>query len=224
MDAEEARTNQDGKAAPEADPKGRARDSGPFEDSAALVDGVKRGDERACAQLVRQYAPRMLAAARRLLGDETAAEDCIQEAFISAFRGIDKFEARANIGTWLHRIAVNAALMKLRSSKRRREQAIDDLLPEFDAHDCRIEPSWNIPDSAEDLVERKEIRELVLSKVRELPENYRTVFMLRDIEDMDTKDVAELLGISEGAVKVRLHRARAALKKLLEPVWKGQGR
>lgn len=187
-----------------------------------LLSGVRRNDPRACAQFVRRFAPRMLAVARRLLGDEMAAEDCVQEAFLNAFRNIDRFEERSSVETWLHRITVNAALMKLRSDKRKNEGSIEDLLPQFDQQGCRIEPIWQIRESVEEMVQQREIQEFVMSKVSELPETYRTVFLLRDIEEMDTNDVAELMGISEGAVKVRLHRARAALKKLLQPLWEGR--
>lgn len=184
-----------------------------------LLAGVRQNDPPACARFVRRFAPRMLAVARRLLGDDAAAEDCVQEAFLNAFRNIDRFEERSSLGTWLHRITVNAALMKLRSDKRRNEGSIEGLLPEFDQQGCRIEPIWQTRESVEELVQQREIQEIVMSKVGELPDSYRTVFILRDIEEMDTNDVAELMGISEGAVRVRLHRARAALKKLLEPIW-----
>ena len=192
-----------------------------LESENALIAGVRRNDPQACAQFVRRFTPRMLAVARRLLGDDMAAEDCVQEAFLNAFRNIDRFEERSSPETWLHRITVNVALMRLRSDKRRNEGSIEELLPDFDRQGCRIEPIWQMQDSVEEIVQRREIQELVMATVGELPESYRTGFILRDIEEMDTNDVAEFMGISEGAVRVRLHRARAALKKLLEPVWGG---
>jgi len=165
----------------------------------------------------------MLATATRLLGDRHLAEDCVQESFLSAFQRIDSFEGRADVGTWLHRITVNACLMKLRSRKRKPETSIDDLMPDFDANGCRVEPFWQIPKSVDELVAERQTRELILAKIDELPENYRIVLMLRDIEELSTQDVAALLDVSENVVKVRLHRARAALKKLLESVWRGSG-
>ena len=190
-------------------------------DEGALLAAVRGNDERACARFVRRYAGRMLATATRLLGDRVLAEDCVQESFLSAFQNLDRFEGRSGIGTWLHRITVNACLMKLRARERKAEESIDDLLPEFDQDDCRIEGDWSLRRSVDDLLAQRQVQETVLEKIRALPESYRIVLMLRDIEELDTREVADLLDLSEAAVKVRLHRARAALKKLLEPVLRG---
>ncbi len=191
-------------------------------DEAALIADVRAGDERAAARLVRRYGARMLATATRLLGDAALGEDCVQEAFVAAFKNLHRFEGRSSLATWLHRVTVNTGLMKLRSMRRKAEEPIDDLLPVFDENGCRIEATWSTLRSADDVVADRQIRDLVLAKIAALPESYRIVVMLRDIEEMDTREVAELLQISEGAVKVRLHRARAALKALLEPVLRGE--
>ena len=190
-------------------------------DEGALLAAVRGKDERACAQFVRRYGGRMLATATRLLNDSALAEDCVQESFLIAFRSLDRFEGRSGVGTWLHRITVNACLMKLRARKRKAEEPIDDLLPVFDDNGCRIEPAWTSMRSADDLIADQQVRAIVIDKIGALPDTYRIVLMLRDIEELDTREVAEVLEISEGAVKVRLHRARAALKKLLEPVLTG---
>ena len=186
-----------------------------------LLAAVRAKDERACGQFVRRYGGRMLATATRLLGDTALAEDCVQEAFLSAFNNLDRFEGRSGVGTWLHRITVNACLMKLRSRRRKAEEPIDDLLPTFDENGCRIEPAWKSTRSVDDLVAEQQVRELVIKKIGELPDSYRIVLVLRDIEELDTREVAEILDTTEGAVKVRLHRARTALKKLLEPILRG---
>ncbi len=164
----------------------------------------------------------MRALATRMLGDPALADDCVQEAFIKAFRAIASFEGRSSLKTWLHRITVNEALMKLRSVDRRREDTIDDLLPEFDQNGCRIEPPWGAIPTPSELLEQKATRELVTAHIRDLPDDYRIVLQLRDIEEMTTAEVADILEISESNVKVRLHRARAALKRLLEPVLRGE--
>ena len=165
----------------------------------------------------------MLSVARRILRNEDDARDCLQDAFIQAYRAIGKFEGRSSLGSWLHRIVVNAALMKLRGRKSRPEQSIEDLMPAFDAENCRVEPMWQIEESVEAMIGRREVRDIVLASIDKLPESYRTVLLLRDIEEYTTTEVAETLGINRGAVKVRLHRARAALKKLLEPVFEQEG-
>lgn len=191
-------------------------------DDDALVAGLRGGDAAHAEAFVRANIGWMRALGRRMLRDDALADDCVQEAFIKAFRKIDGFEGRSSLKTWLHRITVNEALMKLRALKRLAEQPIDELLPEFDDTACRIEAPWPYLASAEEIVERKSTRALVLAAIGELPDNYRIVLQLRDIEELETSEVAELLGLSEGNVKVRLHRARAALKKLLEPVLRGE--
>lgn len=184
-----------------------------------LITALRRGDDRAYELIVREHTPRMLTTARRLLNDEAEAQDSVQEAFLNAFRGIDRFEEKAALGTWLHRIVINAALQRLRTRRRRAEESIEPLLPEFDGNGCRLEPSWKFSQSVEQIVQQKHLCELVISKIQELPESHRAVLLLRDIEELDTNEVAAILDISAGAVKTRLHRARAALKKLLHPLW-----
>jgi RNA polymerase sigma-70 factor (ECF subfamily) len=181
-----------------------------------LLDGLRRGEEAAFEQLVRQYSSRLLTVARRMLGNEHDAQDALQEAFLSAFKAIDEFTGAAKLSTWLHRIVVNAALMKLRSRRRKREEPIDDLLPRFDAEGewASEVTSWETP--SEVLLQQQETRATVRRCIDRLPESYRTVMMLRDIEELDTEEAADALGITPNAVKIRLHRARQALRTLLE--------
>ena len=188
----------------------------------ALVEALKAGDEIAAAFLVRAHAPWMLSVARRITVDAALAEDCVQEALVKALRGIGGFEGRAGLKTWLHRITVNQALMILRTRKRQKEDPIDELLPAFDENACRIEAPWQRLATPDEVLERADRRAFVRSQIDHLPESYRIVLQLRDIEDMTTQEVAEALELSETNVKVRLHRARSALKKLLEPVLKGE--
>ncbi len=175
-------------------------------------------DDKQAEELVRNNIGWMLAIAERLLGDRALAEDAVQEAFISAFQGFKKFENRSSLKTWLHRITINAALMKLRKLKRLAEQSIDEYLPEFDKSECRLEPEWNYLASADNIVANEESQARVHTAINALPDDYRIVLLLRDIEGYSTGEVAQRLGISESNVKVRLHRARAALKKLIEPL------
>jgi RNA polymerase sigma-70 factor (ECF subfamily) len=157
----------------------------------------------------------MLAVARRFLQQEQDAQDAVQDAFLSAFKAIDSFEGSSKLSTWLHRIVVNAALMKLRSRQRHPERPIEDLLPKFDSDGHRhAGDGWatTIDTTARD----RETREFVRQKINELPESYRTVLLLRDIEELSTDDTAQQLGITPGAVKTRLHRARLALRELID--------
>lgn len=182
---------------------------------AELLKALREGREEAYETLVRLHSGRMLSVCRRILRSDEEAKDAVQEAFVSAFRGLATFEGTSLLGTWLHRIAVNASLMRLRSRKRRPEESIEELLPAFkdDGH-ARIEPRDFSP-SALQQVESRETREFVRSCIDRLPDMYRVVLLLRDIEEMDTSEAAEILGVTEGVVKVRLHRARHALRRLL---------
>ena len=189
---------------------------------ASLVADLKAGKADTAEFLVRAHTPWMLVVARRVVGDSALAEDCVQEAFFNAFRKIGDFEERSSLKSWLHRIVVNQALMKLRGSRNRNEAPIDELLPAFDANACRIEGPWQHLATPEEIFEREDRRALIHAKINELPESYRQILQLRDIEELTTREVAEGLGLSEENVKVRLHRARSALKMLLEPLLKGE--
>jgi RNA polymerase sigma-70 factor (ECF subfamily) len=190
----------------------------------ALVARLQASDAAAFAELVRAQGPRMLAVARRLLRSDDDAADAVQEAFISAFRAIGNFEGGAKLSTWLHRIVVNASLMRLRNRARRPEVSIDDLLPKFVEDGGHVdEPrEWRSPEPL-DALERRETRELVRGLIDRLPTDYRTVLLLRDIEGLDTKETAELLGVTPNAAKIRLHRARLALRTLLDPHMRERG-
>ena len=154
--------------------------------------------------------------ARRFLKNEEDARDAVQDAFISAFRSIQKFEAGSKLSTWLHRIVVNSALMRLRTKRRHPEEDIEELLPRFaaDGHQVTDSVDWSL--SAEDMVQQSETRELVRRMIDQLPDSYRVVLLMRDIEEMSTEETATALGITPAAVKVRLHRARQALRALLD--------
>ena len=182
---------------------------------AELLAGLRAGKDDAFEALVRQHTARMLAVCRRILRNEEDARDAVQEAFVSAFRALPSFEGSCRLGTWLHRIAVNAALMRLRSKRRRPEESIENLLPTFkdDGH-ATFEPRDFSP-TALQLVESGETRAFVRACIDRLPETYRVVLLLRDIEELDTAETALALDVTDGVVKVRLHRARQALRRLL---------
>jgi RNA polymerase sigma-70 factor (ECF subfamily) len=185
---------------------------------AELLARVRRGDEPACEEFVRRFGGALFAVAGRLLRSEQDAADAVQEAFLAAFRSIHEFAGGSKISTWLHRIVVNACLMKLRSAKSRPTTSIEGLLPTFDetGHHARRIVAWEA--SPLERMHTEELRARVRECIDGLPEPYRVVLMLRDIEELDTSETAERLGISPAAVKVRLHRARQALRTLLDPI------
>ncbi len=181
----------------------------------ALLAGLRAGSDTAFETLVRTTSPRLLAVARRIVGSDEDARDVLQEAYASAFKSIGRFEGNAKLSTWLHRIVVNMALMRLRTRKRKPEESIEPLLPAFkdDGHMMQAAGQWD--DGADVALERAEVQSYVRAQIDKLPDTYRTVLLLRDIEEMSTNDVATLLDTTENAVKIRLHRARQALRGLL---------
>jgi RNA polymerase sigma-70 factor, ECF subfamily len=192
----------------------------PLTEGGTLIDGLRNGDEQAFETLVRKFGPRLLAKARRYLRSEDDAHDVVQDAFLCVLKSIGKFKGDSQLSTWLHRIVINCAFMYLRMKKRRSEIQnveidIDDLLPRFD-------PAGNWMDgdsrsmSAEVSFETFETRATVRRCIEHLPDAYRLVLTLRDIDELDTEEVASLLGLTGNNVKVRLHRARQALKTLIE--------
>jgi RNA polymerase sigma-70 factor (ECF subfamily) len=179
----------------------------------ALVARLQRGDDSAFETIVRAHGGRLLSVARRFLGNNEDAEDAVQDSFIRAYKAIHTFEARAQLHTWLHRILVNTALMKLRERRRRPTASIEDLLPTYstDGHQAVVSRDWS-----DAVLERKETAAIVREAIQQLPDLYREVLILRDIEEKDTAEAAVLLGTSSNVVKVRLHRARQALRTLLD--------
>ena len=181
-----------------------------------LIARLQVGEEAAYRTLVESHGGRMLAVARRYLRSDDDAQDAVQDAFLSAFRSIGGFKGDARLSTWLHRIVVNAALMKIRTKERKPEQLIEDLLPRFLEDGHHVDPPALWPEGVDEMLERAETRQFVREKIEALPDSYRTVLMLRDIEELNTEDTASLLEISPNAVKIRLHRARQALRQLLD--------
>jgi RNA polymerase sigma-70 factor (ECF subfamily) len=183
----------------------------------ALVARLQAGDDRAYEELVRAYGGRLLGVARRILHREEDARDAVQDAFVSAFRAVGSFDGGSRLVTWLHRITVNASLMKLRRARRRPEVALEELLPVFDADGGHALPvqDW---EHGERAVLRGETRSQVRACIERLPIGYRSVLVLRDVEELSTEETARALGLAEGAVKTRLHRARQALRALLQPI------
>jgi RNA polymerase sigma-70 factor (ECF subfamily) len=190
-------------------------------DDGYLIERLRTGDDTAFEELVDHHAGPLLAVTRRILRDEEEARDAVQETFVAVFRGINAFQSESRVSTWLHRIAVNCALMKLRVRERRREQDVDALLPHFDAegHQDQSAVSWS--ESAEEILQREQSCALVRQCIDQLPEPYRVVLVLRDIEQLPADVVAEKLQITRDNLKVKLHRARQALRTLLDPHMRG---
>src|SRR5580765_1127974 len=190
---------------------GMSVDYGTLSDS-DLVDRTKAGDNRGFDELVRRYRVRVYRLSTKILRHEDDAAEALQDAFMSAYRGLPNFKAESTFSTWLYRIATNASLMKYR---RRREGHVS--LEQSQSVDGTAEP-MQIPDWTQQPMKEllnRETREGMEEGISRLPEELRTVFVLRDIEELSNAEVAEILNLSVAAVKSRLHRARIFLRDRL---------
>jgi RNA polymerase sigma-70 factor, ECF subfamily len=180
-------------------------------DDAALVQQIRRGDAGAFGALMRRYNRRLYRTARAILKDDGAAEDALQEAYVAAFNHVGEYRGEAALGTWLTRIVVNQALQALRRGRRERV-----VVPFDEAGADRILEIEDAPAGApENVLLRAEMRRLIERKIDELPESYRAVFMLREVEDMTVEETAAALDIPAATVRSRLFRAKARLRESL---------
>ena len=175
-----------------------------------VLSRVLAGETSMFEIVMRRYNQRLYRVARAILRNDTEAEDVMQDAYVRAYEHLDQFAGRAKFSTWLTRIAVHEALARQRRQNRYRE-----LEPMSENDGDPMDGFASIALTPEEQVSNSEMRSLLEKAVEHLPDAYRTVFVLRDIEEMSTTDTANALEISEENVKVRLHRARALLRKTL---------
>ena len=180
------------------------------------LDSLLNGDKATFEKVVLKESPRLFRMILRIVQDEDEARSVMQETFLQAYKRLDSFRRESKFSTWLYAIGLNLARASLRKLKRfdaLDDDNIDRLQPAFssgmyvDSYE-----TWN----PQKIAERAERKELVHKAINQLPSDYRTIVTLRDIEELSTTEVAEVLEISEGAVRVRLHRARQALRALLD--------
>lgn len=184
-------------------------------DEADLIARLQAGDKAACAECVDIHSPMIYRVGLRLMGNEAEAEDVMQETFLSAFKAIDSFEGRSGLGTWLYRIAYNAAMMRLRKPSPYTVSVEETMAGETMAVVPKQLFDWCcLP---EEDFESDEVRLELEQAIRELPESLKAVFIMRELEGFSTVETADALEISEGAAKVRLHRARLWLRERLTP-------
>jgi len=184
-----------------------------------LLECLRAGEERCFETLVRHLGPQVLATAKRYLRSDAEAADCFQDTFLAVFEGINKFGQRSSLRAWVRGITINQCLMRIRKQGRRQEESIEHLLPVFDENGDRIETGGMIESPAiSESIDTTRLKSIVREKINELPDDYRLVLLLRDIDGYTTKETAAILRIKINAVKTRLHRARSALKSLLAPV------
>lgn len=183
-----------------------------YDDDTHLLRGLRRHEPDACTCLVKRFASLVYARALRLVGDTDEAEGVLQTTFIKACAAIDNFDGASGLSTWIYRIATNEGLMLLRS--RRPALALDEVAETLQPEDMpgsRV--AW--PDDPLRSTLDSELRAQITAAIADLPEGLRLVVMLRDMEGLSTEETAVQLGLTPGAVKVRLHRARLRLREAL---------
>jgi RNA polymerase sigma-70 factor (ECF subfamily) len=181
-------------------------------DDAGLVRNAQRGNTAAFGSIMRRYNRRLYRTARAILKDDARAEDALQDAYIAAFRHLNDYRGDAALGTWLTRIVVNQALQALRRTRR------DRVVVPFEESDAQHE-ALNVADSPdtgpENMLLRAQTRRLIERNIDALPEGYRTVFVLREVEDLTVEETAAALDIPAATVRTRLFRAKARLRESL---------
>jgi RNA polymerase sigma-70 factor, ECF subfamily len=190
-------------------------------DETALVSRAKAGDTSAFSELVKQYDRRVFRMAKQITQNDEDAEDVLQETFLKAYSHLDDFQGNSRFYTWLVRIAVNEALMKLRKRRSDRMVPLDDPIDTGEDELPREVAVWD--ENPEEKYSREELGEILEEAVQSLKPAYRTVFVLRDIEELSIEDTAEALGLSISAVKSRLLRARLQLREKLTRQFKRKG-
>ena len=183
---------------------------------AALVEALRREEPEAAEQLVERYADRVYRLAVRITGSNEDAEEAAQDALWTAARKIHTFKGDSAFGSWLYRIAANAAYQKLRTRKAKaREVALDDVLPSLDDDGRHFEPMDDWSNRVDQKALQGELRGILEEAIDALPPDYRTALVLHDVEGLSNPDIAEALGISLPAVKSRVHRSRLFVRKRL---------
>jgi len=182
-----------------------------------LAARAAAGDEPAFEALVMRYQARVFRLARRLTAEDGDAQDAMQETFLQVHRGLPAFRGEARFSTWLYRIATNAALMQRRARARRPTESLEAYLPRFDGagRHAGTPAELQAPCRVEEVLDRRLLAEKARAGIERLPDLYREAFVLRDLEELPTAEVAEVLGLEPAAVRQRVHRARLMLRGYL---------
>jgi RNA polymerase sigma-70 factor (ECF subfamily) len=181
------------------------------------------GDDHAFEEIVRRYQARLFRLACRLTSD-TDAPDVLQETFLQVYRHLPSFRGESQFGTWVYRIATNAALMHRRSRARRPAESLEAFLPRFDdnGRHAATPAELQVASHADELLDRQFLAERARDVIAQLPDVYRDAFVLRDLEEVPTADVARILNIEPAAVRQRVHRARLMLRGYLSHLVEAQ--
>lgn len=183
------------------------------DDDRELVESLRRAEPGAVEALVDRYAGWIYRVAARVLGDRRDAEEVTQDVLMTVVRKIGTFKGESKLSSWLYRIAANAAYERARGRGRRTEVSLEAVLPVFDAEGRHVHPVVDWSREWEDPAVAGEMREVLERAISELPEDYRVVLVLRDVEGVSNEEVARALGLTVAAVNSRLHRARLFVRQ-----------
>jgi RNA polymerase sigma-70 factor, ECF subfamily len=199
-------------AEPEPRPAGAPR----VDRDAALLEGLRRGDAGAAELLLDTYGDRVYRLAIRITGNEQDAEEVAQDALWTVARKIGTFKGESAFGSWVYRITANTAYQKLRGRRGRRNEVLwEDLQPVFDEHRQHVEPVADWSGKVEEPALQTELRTVLTTAINDLPVDYRTAFLMHDVEGLSNPEIAETLHLSLPAVKSRVHRSRLFLRERL---------
>jgi RNA polymerase sigma-70 factor (ECF subfamily) len=193
----------------------------PASEEQVLVQAAKAGDDSAFDQLVRRYDRNVFRIAQHITQNREDAEDVVQDAFLKAYENLNQFQGNSKFYTWLVRIAVNEALMKLRRRRPERMVSLDEEIKTEEDSLPREVADWS--PNPEQQYNQAELRDILTRTIQGLPPSFRTVFVLRDVEGLSTEETAEALDLSIPAVKSRLLRARLQLRERLSRYFKAGG-
>ncbi len=187
-------------------------------DELELIRKAKEGDREALAELVKKYEQTVYNFAFKICRDKDKAENMMQDTFLSMIKNLNQFDGRSKLSTWLYRIIANNCLMSARKARPGRFVSIDD--DDDKLYDDKFQADWNtIPFNS---VENVELKKILDDSIAKLPPDYRVVFLLRDVEGLSTEETAKITELSVAAVKSRLHRARAFLRKEINEAFQNE--
>jgi RNA polymerase sigma-70 factor (ECF subfamily) len=178
-----------------------------------LVERFRKGDRASFEELISRYSEKAYGLASRMCRNPEDAEEVLQDVFTTVYRKLEKFEGKSSFSSWLYRITVNAALMKLRKNRQNKSVLFDDALP-AEGHTLLLQTPEG--DHGDHITLRREVSLALEEAIRKLPEEYRPVFILRDVDGLTSKEVGKILGLTIPAVKSRLHRSRLMLRRKLK--------
>ena len=181
-----------------------------------LIENFTKGSEASFEELVRRYETKVHNLAMRLTRNTEDAEEVLQDVFITVYRKVAGFEGKSKFSSWLYRITVNAAFMKLRKRKNDHNISIDDAIPAIHQQVARGDHQTEFTMPCDALAMNKELKVALEQAIAKLPGEYQAVFVLRDVDGLSNKEVGDILDLSIPAVKSRLHRSRLMLRKKLK--------